>query len=159
MKLRSTRKKLSCAITAAKDEWISKQWQLLNDGSANTKGTKPAWDPVKKLKAGLSKSRPSAVKRTKKPHGTVCNSPEENADVFKTHFEELFGKLPEFDASVLDLLEQLPVRQGLDHLPTDEEFEKAVSQLQNTAPGDTGVGGQVFNGQWGDKNIIKEHSA
>ena len=62
----------------------------------------------------------------KKPDGSVCNSTEENADVFKTHFEELFGQLSEVDASVLDLLEQLPVRQGLDHLPTDEEFEKLL---------------------------------
>ena len=33
LKLRSARKELSCAIAAAKDEWISEQCQLLNDGT------------------------------------------------------------------------------------------------------------------------------
>ena len=144
IKLRSARKKLNRAVAAAKDDWIGEQCKLLNDGTTNTRGTKPAWDAVKKLKAGLSKSRPSSVKRMKKPDGTVCRSPEENADVFKAHFEELFGRLPVCDVSVLDLLEQLPVRDGLDHPPTDKEFEKAVSQLRNTAPGDSGLCAQAY---------------
>ena len=55
LKLRAARKKLSRAVISAKDEWIREQCKLLNDSTANTKGTKPAWDAVKKLKAGLSK--------------------------------------------------------------------------------------------------------
>ena len=94
LKLRTARKKLSRAVISAKDEWIREQCKLLNDSTANTKGTKPAWDAVKKLKSGLSKTRPSAVKKMKKKDGTLCSSQEENAEVFKTHFQELFEREP-----------------------------------------------------------------
>ena len=99
----------------------------------NARGTRPAWEAIGKLKAGMSKTKPSTVKIMKKPDGSICTTPEENAEVFKNHFADLFGRPPAFDASVLDLLDQYETAEGLDHTPSDEEIEEAVTNLRNTA--------------------------
>ena len=79
----------------------------------------------------------------KRPDGSVSTTPEENADVFKAHFGELFGRDLACDPTVLDLLEQQTVREGLDNHPTDEEIYKAMSMLRNTAPGDSSLRAQA----------------
>ena len=57
----------------------------------------PAWDALKKLKAGLMKTRPAPPLKMKKADGTRCTTPEQNADVFKCHFEKLYGRRGMFD--------------------------------------------------------------
>ena len=96
------------------------------------------------LRRGLSKTRPSAERAMKKTDGTLCTSLDENAEVFKNHFAELYGQEPAFDESVLNLLQQLQVAAGQDHVPTDDEIFSAVSKLKNKAPGDSGLTPQVW---------------
>ena len=79
-----------------------------------------------------------------KDNGTKCTSSAENAEVFRAHFEKLYGRQPAFDASVLDLLVQQPIITGCDHLPTDEQVEKAMKKLKNSAPGDSGLAAQAW---------------
>ena len=75
---------------------------------------------------------------------TKCKSSEENAQVFKEHFKKLYERVPIYDSSVLELLQQEPVISGVDHLPTDEEILKAVNSLKNNAPGESGFTSQMF---------------
>ena len=93
---------------------------------------------VSKLKNGLSKAKPSKDQRMQKEDGTLATTPEENAEVFVKHFDKLYNRQPEFDESVLDLLDQHPIAADCDHPPTDEEIQKAISALKN-APGDSGI--------------------
>ena len=143
-KLRDARQLLKLAISSAKNEWIFQQCQAINDASAGHGGTKACWDTLTVLRRGLSKTRPSAERAMKKSDGSLCKSPAENADVFRNHFAELYGREPTFDEDVLDLLEQHPVAVGLDHTPTDDEIVCAVCKLKNKAPGDSGLTPQVW---------------
>jgi len=68
-----------------------------------------------------------------KEDGSECLNSQENADVFKKHFQHLYGKEPSYDNAVLNLLDQLPTQ------PTDGEIMKAVQNLRNKAPGDSGI--------------------
>ena len=107
IKLRLARKKLAKAVHRAKDAWLRQQYNELNDGILNVKGTKPAWDAVGKLKSGMAKTRPTNVKNMKRPDKSVCKTPEENAEVFKEHFEKLFSRSPNYDVSVLEMLDHI----------------------------------------------------
>ena len=71
----------------------------------------------------------------KKADGSACESPAENAEVFRSFFEGLYGLEEVVDFSVLDDLEQLPVLHHLDNLPPDSEITKAVQRLNLSSPG------------------------
>lgn len=148
--LRVARKQLSSATMLAKDKWIASKTNNLNHADASKKGTKICWDSIKSLKQGLTKPKQINEKMMTKPDGSKCKSAEENAEVFKVHFEQLYNRQPTFNPDALDLLDQHPVRKGIDHLPTDEEIKKAVSRLKNNAPGESGLTSQMF------KSIVED---
>ena len=74
----------------------------------------------------------------RKEAGSRCKSNEENAQVFREHFKKLAERVPMYDKSVLELLQQEPVISGFDHLPTDDKILNAVYSLKNNAPGAQG---------------------
>ena len=102
-------------------------------------GIKGCWDALKELRNGLSKTRPSSEKTMKKEDGTLCKTAEENAEVFRSHFQKLYGQPPVYDRGVIDLIPQRPVVPGLEHPPDDEELITSVSMLKDNAPGDSGI--------------------
>ena len=137
-RIRKIRKELKKAVQSAKNAWISEQCKRLNESSSGKGGTKTSWEMVSRLKNGLSKAKPSKDQRMQKEDGTLATTPEENAEVFVKHFDKLYNRHPEFDDTVLDLLDQHPIAADCDHPPTDEEIQKAISALKN-APGDSGI--------------------
>ena len=139
MNLRSARKSLKRALSLVKNSWIAEQCNALNNAAVNGCGTKLAWDTVTKLRSGLSKTRPSVMKQMKKPDGTTCKTPEENAEVFRAHFRSLYGRTPSFDSAVIDKLQQHAVVLGCDHQPTDDEIKSATRKLRDKGPGDSGL--------------------
>ena len=136
-KLKSARKMLKRTICKSKNDWIISKCRELNKPS-NT-GTKLFWDSVNQLKAGLCKTKTSNERSMKKPDGTFCKNPAENATVFQEHFKSLYGRHSSFDASVLDLLDRKEAVLDLDHPPDDEEIIKATRRLKEKAPGDSGI--------------------
>lgn len=134
-KLRSLRTKLKVAVRNAKNKWI----MHISLSTNISIGTKTAWDNVKLLKKGLSKVKPVTQKQMKKPDGSLCKTPEENATVFNHHFEKLYGNQVNYEETVLDLLAQRPIFEKCDGIPTDEEIRIAISKLKNKAPGESGV--------------------
>ena len=141
--LRLCRKAIKSAVLIAKNRWIKSKHNDLNSRSAIT-GTKGCWDALKQLRNGLSKTRPSSEKTMKKEDGTLCETAEENAEVFRSHFEKLYGQPPVYDRSVIDLIPQRPVVSGLDHPPDDEELITSISLLKDNAPGDSGIPAKVW---------------
>ena len=107
-------------------------------------GTKRCWDAVSALRKGLSKCRPSTEKAMRKPDGTLCTTPAENAEVFRSHFEQLYGRPPVYDQTVLDLLQQHPIAINCDHPPTSDEIRDAMRRLKNKAPGESGLTPQAW---------------
>ena len=142
-KLHQVRRELKSAVNAAKNKWIVATCHKLNE-SASRKGTKECWDTVRILKNGLQKPKASIERMMRKEDGTRCKSSEENAEVFREHFKKLYERIPVYDISVLDLLQQETALYGLDNLPTDEDILKAVNSLKNNAPGESGLSSQMF---------------
>ena len=68
-------------------------------------------------------------------------TPEEKAKVFRVHFKKLFSNNPSYDSTVLEDLSQI---EDCDTLPTDKEIAKAVKQLKNSGPGESGMNTKVL---------------
>ena len=139
-KLRTARKNLKEAVKKAKNIWIAEMCDNINTNV----GTKAAWDSVKLLKRGLSKVTVTSAKRMKRGDGSLCTTPEENASVFKEHFQQLYERNATFDPSVLELLPQTVERTGFDHPPSDEEIRSATLDLKNKAPWESGIMAQLW---------------
>ena len=120
-----------------KNQWLIDQCELVNHSSR--RGTKDCWDTINQIKKGMTKTKPCAERNMKKPDGSVASSPQENADVFRDHFKKLFSRSPSHEESVTDDLPQLPIFEGLDHTPTDEEIVSATKKLKNKALGSSGL--------------------
>ena len=80
--------------------------------------SKVYWDKVKLLRKGL-KPKISSEKMMKKSDGSKCVNVEENAKVFRAHFQKLYRLEPIYDPAVIELIERQPVFEGGDHNPTD----------------------------------------
>ena len=131
-------------MSKAKNNWITSNCNTLNSTCAARGGTKDAWDTVSKLRSGLKKAKTNTERPMKKPDGTVCKTPEENATVFRDHFQQLYGRQPAFDASVLEALSQHQTVPNLEHTPDDVEIKKATRKLKDKAPGDSDICPQVW---------------
>ena len=79
-----------------------------------------------------------------KEDSTGCKSSEENAQVFVKHFKKLYERVPMYDRSVLEFLQQEPVICRVDHGPADDEILKVVNILKNNAPGESGLSSQML---------------
>ena len=137
------RRKLHRAVLKAKNDWIMEYVGELNAASARG-GSKASWAAVKVLKAGLTKTKPLVARAMKKANGEIAKSPEENAEVFAKHFQQLYGREPGGDPSVVDALPDHAIRWELGDAPTDVELASAVRELRNTAPGKSGLPAAVW---------------
>ena len=140
-RLKTCRKAIKSAISRAKNDWIENQCSALNNSVQ--KGTKDSWELLAKLRSGLDRTHTLNITQMKKPDGSLCTTPEENVEVFRSHFEGLYTTTPDFDESVLDLLQEIPITAS-DATPTDEEIRKATMKLRNTAPGNSGLSAQLW---------------
>ena len=151
-RLRKARKELKTTIKTAKNKWINDICDIID----RHEGTKKAWDSLKTLKTGLSKTTPSSIKQMRKTDGSYCSSAEENAEVFRQHFQLLYNRPSHYDLSILDSLPQHEVFQGCDHVPTNEEIRKATLKLKNTAPGESGISPQIWKTLL-DNDVTKQY--
>ena len=113
----------------------------MNDGSME-KGTGKCWKALNEIKKGLSKTAPAAEKIMTKADETKCTTAEENADVFRQHFEKLFDRNPVFSSNFNSLPEINPAPD--DDVPGDEEIRSACRSLKDKAPGDSGLLPQLW---------------
>ena len=155
--LRKCRKKLKSAINRAKNEWIGSLCKGLNDAKASQRGTKICWDKVKTLRKGLIKPKPPLEKMMVKEDGTKCSSAEENAEVFRTRFQKLYSRSPDFDPSIIELLEQMPTVNELHHNPSDEEILAAIRHL-NKSQGESGLTPLMFKALIQNNSYLKRET-
>ena len=139
-RLRQARANLQRGLRQTQSDWVMSVCQPVNDGIVGgSASAAAAWQSVKTLKAGLGPTVRSAPPKMQKQDGTRAQSAAENAAVFADHFEQLYGRTPSYDPSVLESIPQREVIAGLDGVPTDSEIRIAVSKLKDSAPGVTGV--------------------
>ena len=73
-------------------------------------------------------------------NGQLLTAPDEIKERWVEHFSDLLNINSETDESVLDELEQLPVKEELDHPITESELEKALSNTKcGKSPGPDGI--------------------
>ena len=80
----------------------------------------------------------------KRSDGTICNTPEENAEVFQSYFQKLFDREAIYDEFVREELPQYHIHQLCNYRPTDEEIRVANRKFKNNAPGESGKMPQVL---------------
>ena len=98
----------------------------------------------KPFRKTLAKTKQSSFKQMKRSETTICNAPEENAEVFQSHFQTLFDRETIYDLSVLEEVRQYQILQHCDYRPTDEEIRAATCKLKDNAPGESGIMPQVL---------------
>ena len=144
LRLQQARAALQRGLRRAQSEWVMGTVAPVNVSIVGASGSAAAWEGVKQLRTGLHPTPRPAQPKMQKADGTRASTPEENASVFASHFEKLYGRAATFDPTVLDSLPPRDTVPDLDHTPTDEEIRRAVRRLNNTAPGDSGVPAQLF---------------
>ena len=141
-RLRAARKKLKSAVADAKNKWIQEKCRKMNEASTQ-RGTAQCWKALKEIKNGLAKTTPATEKMMMKADGTMCTTTEENAEVFRVHFEQLFDRMPEF-TNDFNSFPQTPVALEFDVVPDDEEIKSACRKLKDKAPGVSGLLPQLW---------------
>ena len=134
-RLKNARQALHRAVTHAKEVWILSLCKDLNAGAESLGGSSKYWDTISRLRSGLVKTKSCRQTQMRKADGSRCSSPRENADVFKEHFSKLYARQPRFDATIIESIDQLPIRYVLADMPPDVEIKRAVRQLNNSAAG------------------------
>jgi len=64
------------------------------------------WEAISRLKGGLQKTRTATAEPLKQKSGEVCVGAAENAERFREHFRELYGRGEKFDWGALDSIRQ-----------------------------------------------------
>ena len=93
---RKSRNELKTAISRAKSTWINNFCNKVNKSNALNRGTKTFWDSIKLLKREIQKSPPQKQTMMQKEDGSKKDVllPEENAKVFRHHFEKIYNREP-----------------------------------------------------------------
>ncbi len=76
--------------------------------------------------------------------GPLTITPIEGAHVFAEHFHRMYGRIPTFDSSVLDLLPQEMPFPVNDEPPSDVEISISISRLHATTPGASGTHARLW---------------
>ena len=105
------------------------------------------------MKKGLSKTKPSGEKMMMKADGSKCTSTEENAEVFRVHFQKLFDREPEYRSN-FDVLPQMNIALEFDIPPDDDEIRDACRSLKDKAPGESGLLPQLWKALLTDESTF-----
>ena len=141
-RLRTARKNLKRAVAEAKNNWIKEKCKQMNEVCMQ-RGTGQCWKALSEIKKGLSKTTPAAEKMMTKADGTKCATTEENAEVFRVHFEKLFDRKPDFTSNFNNLPQLDPLLDFHD-IPNDDEIRAACCALKDKAPGESGLLPQLW---------------
>ena len=142
--LRTARKTVRTATRRAQNKWILDLSRTVNTSCTYRSASQQCWKAIKTLKKGLNNASKRKSVNLKKPDGSTCTSPAENADTFHEHFQQLFQRQPVFDRSVLDTLPQHNCIITADREPDDDEIRTAIRGLNHTAPGISGIPSAVW---------------
>ena len=88
----------------AKSTWIKDKFDSVNTGFNSSSCGKDACDFVKTLKTGLPPTRRPPPTKMRIIDDSITVTQAGGAEVFAQHFNQLYGRIPTFDPSVIDLL-------------------------------------------------------
>ena len=128
----------------AKNEWILNEIRDSNNsvlpGRGDRKSPASMWSLAHKLENGLDKWRRWDDSNVKNKNGKLATTPEENAVIFQSFFNELFSndsQGAEGKAAYKDMkYTEVTINWGE---PKRWELIKAINNLKHTAPGISGI--------------------
>ena len=107
----------------AMERWAEDQAQKIHNMAFSPR---IAWQSVYKLANGESAYHKNLKTMSlRKPDGTLARNDNENAEILKPHFQQVFNNNREVNWTVLDELEQHKTLHELDNDISYEEFEEA----------------------------------
>jgi hypothetical protein len=127
------------AMRNAKSTWIKDKYDSISTGFNSGSCGKDAWDSVKILKACLAPTRRPLPNKMHRFDGSIVVTLGEGVEIFAQHFNKLYGRIPTFDPSVIDLLPRQTPFPNLDGLPTNDEITTNISRLHATSLGASGT--------------------
>jgi hypothetical protein len=138
LKCVTARKNCKQALRNAKSTWIKDKCDSIDTGFNSGSCGKDACDFVITLKACLA---PTKMRRI---DGSIIVTPAEGVEAFPQHFNQLYGHIPTFDPSVIDLLPRQTSFPDIDGLPTDDEITINISRIHSTSLGAFGTHARLW---------------
>eukprot|EP00978_Attheya_sp_CCMP212_P017788 scaffold47921_cov55-Attheya_sp.AAC.5 len=144
------------------------------DDSAIKCNPKRAWEVIQEIQQGLQgHPREHNTMKMRLENGELASNDEENADVFEPHLFNAFNRNDApVDNIVLQLIQQRPMKDQLNHPPTPKEISKHINKAaQDKAGGESEITGRAlkalglisvqtihepFMAFWNDKADYKE---
>ena len=132
--LKYARQRINLEVRKAKNSWIQKLALSVNQ-NCNKGPNRAAWTAINSLKKGNSSIRKCSNTNLKKRDKTLCKSPQENAQTFKEHFENIYQKQLPYDVTVLDDIPNSPIFTNAAAIPSPNETKEAIKKLNSSAAG------------------------
>jgi hypothetical protein len=92
-----------------------------------------------------------------KPDGSKATSVEENTKVFTDHLKKLLQRVPQVDKAVLDEVPQQPYHVDVGRVPTVDEIDAAVRQLNFSGSGYDGIAAHMWKAIARDNDLFFDY--
>jgi len=116
-------------------------------GGGRPLSPKECWEHIRLLQRGRSRTTKKINLKLRKPDGSLCATPEENAEVFEPYLNETFSKVATYDKIAIELMRQRKREpwKWLDNKPSREELCAAIRKMKNgKSAGDTKIPAEFF---------------
>ena len=145
--LRKMKAEIQRRLRHIQSEWWEEKAQALQEAS-NQRDSKSMYQLLKEVYGPKESSyAPLKSKDGKK----ILREPKEIQERWREHYSDLLNRPTDVDESVLDEIQQCPVKFSLDDPPVQEEVNKAIAQMNNgKSPGMDGIPAEVLK-YGGDK--------
>ena len=133
--LQRARMKVKQLVSEAKLKWLDDKVKKLN--SNNKHDPKAIWDAIVAIRNGMPVTKKITPMTLKKPDGSLCKTPEENAKIMEENLNTIFNKKGTYDPKVIDTVRQRDpaLWKWMDTLPTDKEIAQAIKKLGDSKSG------------------------
>ena len=139
--LRKTKAEAQKRLRDIQNAWWEEKAQALQSAS-DARDSKTMYQLLKEVYGPQQSSfAPLKSKDGKK----IFRTPKEIQERWREHYSELLNRHSEVDESILELIQQFPVKDFLDVAPDQEEVNKAIAQINNgKSPGMDGIPVEVL---------------
>ena len=86
------------------------------------------WQKCNELRQGLERSAPHVPLRFRGDDGALCTADEDNAEIARAHFHDVYNRRTNVDPSVLSMVRQREVKEELAAEPTAGEVAAQRSE-------------------------------
>ena len=153
-RLKLARKQVKKEVAAAEKFWFDGLLQRI-EGMGSGPSAAKCWAAITDLRGGKSVTKKVDIMKLKKPDGTLCATPADNAKTMSDYLGTVFNKTGTFDQDAIDKVRQRDPKQWTWMIkpPTDEETTKAIRKMGTDKSGaDAECPAEYFKALEGDED-------